>query len=93
MDGDNENCVPDTAYERRLTLLYATQTGNAQDLAESLARHAIRQRFITQCISLQDYNPVNTRLEYQTYSRLISPMIIVLFLLLVPPVTANILTR
>ena len=93
MDGDIENGAPDTTYERRLTLLYATQTGNAQDLAESLARHAIRQRFTTQCISLEDYNPVNPRLEYQTYSRPISPMRIVLFSLLVLPVTANILTR
>lgn len=58
-----ENGVPDTAHERRLTLLYATQTGNAQDLAESLARHAIRQHFATQCLSVEDYNPVHPRLE------------------------------
>ena len=42
----------------KLTILYATQTGNAQDLAESLARHAIRRHFTTQCLSLEQYTPV-----------------------------------
>ena len=59
MDGDCENGIHGQLYERRLTFLYATQTGNAQDLAESLARHAVRQRFVTQCLSIGDYNPVH----------------------------------
>lgn len=54
--GDSEN--ERATNERRLTILYATQTGNAQDLAESLARHAVRQHFQTQCLSLEDYKPV-----------------------------------
>jgi sulfite reductase alpha subunit-like flavoprotein len=54
--GDSEN--QPAANERRLKFLYATQTGNAQDLAESLARHAARQHFQTQCLSLEDYKPV-----------------------------------
>ena len=60
MDGDVESGAKDQSDERRLTFLYATQTGNAQDLAESLARHAIRQLFITQCLSIDDYNPVES---------------------------------
>jgi sulfite reductase alpha subunit-like flavoprotein len=58
MEADGENGIQEQPYERRLTFLYATQTGNAQDLAESLARHAIRQHFETQCLSMGDYNPV-----------------------------------
>ena len=58
MEADGENGIQEPPYERRLTFLYATQTGNAQDLAESLARHALRQHFETQCLSLDDYNPV-----------------------------------
>ena len=93
MDGNGDNRVQDAAYERRLTLLYATQTGNAQDLAESLARRAIRQHFTTQCLSVEAYNPVHPRLEHQAYRRWISLTRIVLFLLLAPPETATILTR
>jgi len=58
MNGHNEDLVQNGAQERRLTILYATQTGNAQDLAESLARHAVRQRFATQCLSMDEYNAV-----------------------------------
>jgi sulfite reductase alpha subunit-like flavoprotein len=47
-----------TVEDRRLTILYATVTGNAQDLAESVARHAIRQHFTTQCLSMDEYNAV-----------------------------------
>jgi len=93
MDGDGGHGVQDTADERRLTFLYATQTGNAQDIAESLARHAIRQHFITQCLSVEDYNPVDPRMEYQSHYRRTSLMRPVLFSLLVLQETANILTR
>ena len=55
MEDDHKNGVD---LERSLTILYATQTGNAQDLAETLARHAIRQHFTAQCLSMEDYSPV-----------------------------------
>jgi sulfite reductase alpha subunit-like flavoprotein len=58
MNGHDESRIQNATAERCLTFLYATQTGNAQDLAESLARHAIRLHFTTQCVSLQDYTPV-----------------------------------
>jgi len=58
MEANGENGIQEQSHERRLTFLYATQTGNAQDLAESLARHAIRQHFETQCLSIGDYSPV-----------------------------------
>lgn len=58
MNGYDDSRKESVAKERRLTFLYATQTGNAQDLAESLARHAIRLHFTTQCMSLEDYKPV-----------------------------------
>lgn len=63
MDAHGKNGVQNTMYDRRLTILYATQTGNAQDLAESLARHAIRLHFTTQCLSMEDYVPVDLRLN------------------------------
>jgi sulfite reductase alpha subunit-like flavoprotein len=50
--------VQNTSDERTLTILYATQTGNAQDLAESLARLAVRKRFTTRCLSVEDYTLV-----------------------------------
>ena len=93
LDSDMENGVADKEYERRLTFLYATQTGNAQDLAESLARRAIRQHFTTKCLSVEDYNPVNPRLKQLAYSRPTSPMKIVLFSLLALLGTANIQIR
>ena len=93
MDCDGENGLQDTAEERRLTFLYATQTGNAQDIAESLARHAIRQHFVTHCLSVEDYNPVDPRLKDQSYDRRISLMRLVWFSLLALQETENILTR
>jgi len=80
MDGDGENGIQEQPYERRLTFLYATQTGNSQDLAESLARRAVRQHFVTQCLSIDDYNPVHRR-ERSSYSRRISQMRNVSYLL------------
>lgn len=58
MNGHTDTDGALDAPERCLTILYATQTGNAQDLAESLARHAIRQHFTTQCLSMDEYNAV-----------------------------------
>ena len=58
MTAGTENGDTGLADERRLTFLYATQTGNAQDLAESLARHAVRQHFETKCLSMEDYSLV-----------------------------------
>jgi len=55
MEIDDENGVN---LERSLTILYATQTGNAQDLAQSLVRRAIRQHFTIQYVSMEDYSPV-----------------------------------
>ena len=51
-----ENGDTASGDERRLTFLYATQTGTAQDLAESLARHAVRQHFQIKCLSMDDYS-------------------------------------
>jgi sulfite reductase alpha subunit-like flavoprotein len=55
MTARTENGDTGSVDERRLTFIYATQTGNAQDLAESLARHAVRQHFQTKCLSMDDY--------------------------------------
>ena len=58
MTTHTENGDTDCVDERRLTVLYATQTGNARDLAESLARHAVRQHFETKCLSMDEYSLV-----------------------------------
>jgi sulfite reductase alpha subunit-like flavoprotein len=55
---NGKDSLQSAANERRLTILYATQTGNAQDLAESLARHALRLHFTTQCLSMDEYTLV-----------------------------------
>lgn len=69
MDGLGKIGVQNAEDERRLTILYATQTGNAQDLAESLTRLAVRKRFTTQCLSIEDYALV-TPTQYHTDFRL-----------------------
>ena len=58
MTARTENGDTALGNERRLTFLYATQTGNAKDLAESLARHAVRQHLQTKCLSMDEYSLV-----------------------------------
>ena len=64
MPAVDEDGVLDASDERRLTFLYATQTGNAQDFAESLNRHAIRLHFVTKCLSPEEYSPVITKVFF-----------------------------
>jgi hypothetical protein len=63
VNGRPEDEMLSSTEQRYLTILYATQTGNAQDLAESLVRSAIRQRFTTHCLSMEGYSPVD--LQYR----------------------------
>lgn len=44
--------------DRELTILYATETGNAQDVAERLARHCRRLRFLVHVHSIDEYELV-----------------------------------
>ncbi|THH00704.1 hypothetical protein EW145_g7039 [Phellinidium pouzarii] len=50
-----ENRDIDAAYERDLLILYATETGNALDVAEQLAREAQRRLFSVRLISTDAY--------------------------------------
>lgn len=45
-------------HQHRLLILYATQTGNALDAAERLAREAERRSCLNKLLSLHDYDPV-----------------------------------
>ena len=47
---------------RSLTILYATETGNAQDVSERLARQCRRLHFSAQVHSIDEYEVV--RLEF-----------------------------
>ncbi|CAL1697805.1 unnamed protein product [Somion occarium] len=44
-------------HERAITILYATETGNAQDLAERLAHHCRRLQFTPTVFSIDAYSP------------------------------------
>lgn len=52
---------------RELTILYATETGNAQDVAERLARHARRLHFSVRVFSIDDYSVVRSIGTYNVY--------------------------
>ena len=45
--------------ERELTIIYATETGNAQDAAERLARYCRRLRFAVSIYSIDEYSIVS----------------------------------
>jgi len=45
-------------HHRKLLILYATQTGNALDAAERLAREAERRACPINLLSLHQYHPV-----------------------------------
>lgn len=45
--------------ERHFTLLYGTETGNAQDVAERIARQARRRRIDTSVYAMDDYDVVS----------------------------------
>lgn len=52
---------PTSSYdeqERRLLILYATETGNAQDIADRVARAARRLQFRSQIMSVDCYSLV-----------------------------------
>ena len=45
--------------ERQLLILYGSQTGTAQDVAERIGREAKRRHFGTRVMSLDAYNVVH----------------------------------
>jgi hypothetical protein len=47
--------------ERRFTVLYGSQTGNAQDVAERIGRLARRRRIATLVQSMDEYDIVSER--------------------------------
>ena len=44
--------------DRKILILYGSQTGTAQDVAEKLAREAKRRFLSTRVMALDDYNVV-----------------------------------
>ncbi len=48
--------------ERRLTVLYGSETGTAQDVAERIGRGGKRHLFTTCVLALDDYPVVRLRL-------------------------------
>lgn len=49
----------ETQLERHFTILYGSQTGNAQDVAERIARQARRQHIKTSVLSMDEYDIVS----------------------------------
>lgn len=55
----------DVEDERALTVLYATQSGNAQDVAERIGRQARRRHVHARLYSMDEYDIVSMR--YRQY--------------------------
>ena len=55
---NNHHDVEAEEDPRSITILYATETGNAQDVAEQLARLCRRLHFAVHVSSLEDYSAV-----------------------------------
>lgn len=51
--------------ERNFTILYGTETGNSQDVAERIARQARRRRIDTSVYAMDDYNVVSISSHHQ----------------------------
>lgn len=52
--------MEDKRYEKRLLVLYASQTGNAMEAAERLGREADRRHCPVAVLSIDDFEPVCT---------------------------------
>ncbi len=55
--------VPAVSSDKRLTILFGSQTGNAEALAVALAKHAVSRGFAASALSLADYKPANLKRE------------------------------
>lgn len=55
---DDAASASSAAGERHFTILYGTQTGNAQDVAERMARQARRRRIATDVCAMDEYDIV-----------------------------------
>jgi sulfite reductase alpha subunit-like flavoprotein len=64
MSDDDEEGI-----ERRFTILYGTETGNSQDVAERIARQARRRQIATNVFSMDEYDIVSLT-QYLTTSML-----------------------
>ena len=57
---------------RSLLILYGSETGCAQDVAENLARQARRRRFYAKTMAMDDYDKVYAHLKVFTNIYLLS---------------------
>ena len=55
--------VPAVESNQKLTVLYGSQTGNGEALAEALAKLAGDRGFVANAVSLADYKPANLKRE------------------------------
>lgn len=51
--------------ERHFTILYGSETGNSQDVAERIARQARRRRIGTSVYSMDDYDIVSWHTSFK----------------------------
>ena len=54
--------------ERRIVVLYGSQTGTAQDVGERVGREAKRRHFKTRVLSMDSYAIVSTTINVKTAS-------------------------
>ena len=58
LDDQIKNLGLDDADERELVIVYSTETGNAQDIAERLHREAERWRWMVHVYDVEDFDVV-----------------------------------
>lgn len=54
--------LKDNSMERKLVVLYASQTGTAQDVAERIGRDAKRRHFAVKVFAMDSYDRVIHRM-------------------------------
>ena len=60
---NNEQFNQSEEFERKLTIIYSTETGNSQDVAERLGRESTRWRWETEVMDVIDFDPVSFSFE------------------------------
>lgn len=59
-----EDTDSDGEDDRRLLILYASQTGSAQDVAEYIGREAWRRHFVARVQDIRDFDKVRLRTRF-----------------------------
>jgi sulfite reductase (NADPH) flavoprotein alpha-component len=62
-NADSAALISSKVHQEKLTVLYGSQTGNGEDIANSLVKDAVAKGFTAQAFNLSDYKPANLKRE------------------------------